>query len=86
VYVLVNRSNEAQSIDLSTAPTDTDVRLINWLDETQAVVRAASSTADGRPQIEAIPGATPAALIHSGHALVNLKPWAAMVLAPADAK
>jgi glycosidase len=86
VYVLVNRSNEAQSVDLSTVPNDTDVRLINWLDETQAVVRAASATADGRPQIEAIPGATPAAVVHSGHALVNLKPWAAMVLAPADAK
>jgi glycosidase len=84
VYVLINRSNEAQSVDLSISPGDTNDRLIDWL--TQTVVRPASTTANGRPQIEAISGATPAALVHNGHALVNLKPWGAMVLAPADAK
>jgi glycosidase len=86
VYVLINRSNEAQSIDLSTAPADTHDRLIDWLDETQAVVPSAPARADGRPQIEALSGKTPAVLVHNGHALINLKPWGAMVLAPADAQ
>ena len=86
VYVLVNRSNEAQSVDLSTAPGDTHDRLIDWLDETEAVVRPAPAAANGRPQIEALSGATPTVLVHDGHALVNLKPWGAMVLAPTDAK
>ena len=62
VYVLVNRSNEARSVDLSTAATDTNNRLIDWLDETQAVVQPAPTTADGRPHIEAISGTRPAAL------------------------
>ncbi len=86
VYVLINRSNEAQSVDLSTAPTDPNARLIDWLDETEAVARPAPAAANGRPQIEALSGVTPTALVHDGHALVNLKPWGAMVLAPADAK
>jgi cyclomaltodextrinase len=86
VYVLINRSNEAQSVDLSTAPSDTNDRLVDWLDETQAVVRPAPAMPDGRPQIQVIADATPAILVHSGHAMVNLKPWGAMVLAPTDAK
>jgi cyclomaltodextrinase len=86
VYVLVNRSNESQSVDLPTAPTDANARLIDWLDKTQAVVRPAPPTADGRPRIEAMSGASPAAVVHNGHVLVHLKPWGAMVLAPAKAK
>jgi cyclomaltodextrinase / maltogenic alpha-amylase / neopullulanase len=86
VYVLVNRSDQAQSVDLSTGQVDGNARLIDWLDATQAAVRPAPATPDGRPQLEAIPGAAPAVVVRHGLASINLKPWGAMILAPADAK
>jgi glycosidase len=86
VYVLVNRSDKAQSVDLPTEQADRNARLIDWLDATQAAVRPAPATPDGRPQIEPIPGAVPAVQVHNGRATVNLKPWGAMILARADAK
>jgi maltooligosyltrehalose synthase len=86
VYVLVNRSDKAQSVDLSTEQVDRNARLIDWLDEKQAAVRPAPSTPAGRPQIEPISGAPPAVVVHNGRASVNLKPWGAMILAPAGAE
>jgi len=86
VYVLVNRSDKAQSVDLSTEQVDRNARLIDWLDATQAAVRPAPATPDGRPQLEPISGAAPAVVVRHGRASVNLKPWGAMILAPADAK
>ena len=46
VYVLVNRSDNVQSVDLSTEQVDSNARLINWLDETQAAIRPAPATPD----------------------------------------
>jgi glycosidase len=86
VYVLVNRSDKAQSIDLFTEQFGRNARLIDWLEATQATVRPAPATPDGRPQLEAISGAVPAVVVRHGRASVNLKPWGAMILAPADAK
>jgi len=86
VYVLVNRSDKAQSVDLSTEQVDRNARLIDWLDATQAAVRPAPATPEGRPQIEPISGTAPAVVVRNGRASVNLKPWGAMILAPADAK
>jgi glycosidase len=86
VYVLVNRSDKAQSIDLSTQRMCRNARLIDWLDATQAAVRPAPGTPDGRPQLEVIPGVAPAAVVRHGRASINLKPWGVMILAPADAK
>ncbi len=86
VYVLVNRSEKAQSVDLSTEQVDRNAHLIDWLDATQAAVQPAPATPDGRPHLEAIPGAAPAVVVRHGRASINLTPWGAMILAPADAK
>lgn len=86
VYVLVNRSDEACSIELPIGRADQETRLIDWLDSTQAVVRYTPEAATDRPQIEPISGAVPTVVTRNGMASVNLKPWGAMILAPANAK
>lgn len=86
VYVLVNRSDKCQSVDLSSAQVGRNARLIDWLDAAQAAIRTAPTTRDGRPQIEPIPRAVPAVEVRHGRASVSLKPWAVMILAPADAR
>ena len=87
VYVLVNRSATAQSVDLPIGPPDADSAMIDWLDPAEAAVQNASASArDGRPEIQAVPGAKPAVVSHKGKATVSLKPWGTMILAPAGAK
>ena len=84
VYVLVNKSASAQSVDLPIGPSMTDSSMIDWLDPAEAVVQNAPATApDGRPQIQAVSGAKPAVVSHKGKATVSLKPWGTMILAPA---
>jgi cyclomaltodextrinase len=86
VYVLVNRSATAQSVELPIGPAKTDSSMIDWLDPAEAVVQNASvQTADGRPRIQAVSGAKPAVVSHNGKATVSLKPWGTMILAPAGA-
>jgi len=86
VYVLVNRSATAQSVDLPIGPANTDSSMIDWLDPDEAVVQNASASArDGRPQIQAVAGAKPAVVSHKGNATVSLKPWGTMILAPVAA-
>ncbi len=83
VYVLVNRSDAEQTIDL---PVSTSGAMIDWLDPAAAAVQNGSSkTADGRPSIQAISGAKPAVAPHNGKAVVSLKPWGTMILAGAGA-
>jgi cyclomaltodextrinase / maltogenic alpha-amylase / neopullulanase len=84
VYVLVNRSGTAQSVDLQIGPPDTDSPMIDWLDPAEAVVQNGPANArDGRPGIQAVSGARPAVVSHNGKATVSLKPWGTMILAPA---
>jgi glycosidase len=86
VYVLVNRSASAQTVDLPIGPADADSSMIDWLDPAEAVVQNASGNApDARPRIQAISGATPAVVSHHGKATISLKPWGTMILAPASA-
>ena len=59
VYVLVNRSDKAQSVDLSTEQVDRNARLIDWLDATQAAVRRAPATPEGRPELQPFPARPP---------------------------
>src|ERR1035438_1234633 len=69
VYVLVNRSDTAQSVDLAIGPPSTDSAMIDWLDPGQAAVQNASANVrDGRPQIQAVSGARPAVVSHIGRA------------------
>jgi cyclomaltodextrinase len=84
VYVVVNRSATAQSVDFPVGSID--ATLIDWLDPAEAAVKAAANVADGRPQIQSIPGAKPAAVSNNGKITVSLKPWQTMILAPADVK
>ncbi len=87
VYVLVNRSATEQSIELAIGPQDADSAMVDWLDPAEAVVKAPSANAiDGRPEIQAIPGAKPAVVSRKGKATVTLKPWGTMILAPAEAR
>ena len=84
VYVLVNRSDTAQSVDLAIGPPHSDSAMIDWIDPAQALVQnAPANTRDGRPQIQAVSGAKPAVVTHNGQAVVSLKPWQTMILAPA---
>jgi cyclomaltodextrinase len=84
VYVLVNRNDKVQSVDLAVGPSDKDAAMIDWFDSTQAAVQAApANAADGRPTITPIPGAAPAVVSHQGKATVTLRPWGTMILAPA---
>ena len=86
VYVLVNRSATAQSVELPLGPIQADSSLIDWLDPAEAAVQnAAANTPDARPAIRAISGVKPAIVSHKGKATVSLKPWGTMILAPADA-
>ena len=86
VYVLVNRSGTAQTVDLAIGPTNTDTAMIDWLDPSQATVQQATANAkDGRPQIQAVAGAKPAVVSHKGKATVSLKPWGTLILAPTAA-
>jgi glycosidase len=87
VYVLVNRSAVEQSIELPIGPPDADSAMIDWFDPAEAMVKEASgNVADGRPEIQAIPGAKPAALSHKGKATVSLRPWGTVILAAAEVK
>ncbi len=84
VYVLVNRSDTAQSVDLAIGPPHSDSAMIDWIDPAQALVQnAPANTRDGRPQIQAVSGAKPAVVTHDGQAVLSLKPWQTMILAPA---
>jgi cyclomaltodextrinase len=86
VYVLVNRSATAQSVDLPIGPAKTNGAMIDWLDPAEAVVEnALLNTPDGRPRILAVAGAKPGAVSHNGKATISLKPWGTMILAPAGA-
>ena len=87
VYVLVNRSATAQTADLPIGPPDADSAMIDWLDPSQAAVRnAPAGVRDGRPGIQAVPGARPSVVSRHGKASVSLKPWGTMILAPVGAK
>jgi glycosidase len=84
VYVLVNRSDAAQAVDLPIGPPAGT--MIDWLDPAESVVaNGASKSADGRPSIRAIPGAKQAVAPRNGKAVVSLKPWGTMILAGAGA-
>ncbi|MBZ5585751.1 MAG: alpha-glucosidase C-terminal domain-containing protein [Acidobacteriia bacterium] len=90
VYVVVNRSDSARSVDLPIGPLKGDSMMIDWLDPAQATVQAAPATAPatapvGRPRIQAVSGAKAAVVSHNGKATVSLKPWGTMILAPAGA-
>ena len=86
IYVAINKSETAQSVDLTIGPPDKDYAMIDWLDPAQAVVQnAAAKTPDGRPQIQAVSRVKPAVTAHKGKATISLKPWGAMILAPASA-
>jgi glycosidase len=86
IYVVVNKSDTPQSVDLTIGPPDKDYAMIDWLDPVQAVVQnAAGKTQDGRPQIQAVSGVKPTVTAHKGKATISLKPWGAMLLAPAGA-
>ena len=85
VYVLVNRSDRAQSAELRIGPAIGDASLMDWLDPAVATVQPALANArDGRPRIQVAPGAKPSVVSHNGKATVTLKPWATMILAPAN--
>jgi cyclomaltodextrinase / maltogenic alpha-amylase / neopullulanase len=87
IYVAINRSDAAQSVDLDIGPPDKDTAMIDWLDPAQAVVQSgADKTPDGRPQIQAVAGVKPALTAHKGKVTISLKPWGAMILAPAGGK
>ena len=87
VYVLVNRSATEQSVELPIGPPDADSAMIDWFDPAEAAIKAASgNVTDGRPEIQAVPGASPAVVSHKGRATVSLKPWGTMILAPAAEK
>jgi glycosidase len=85
IYVLINNSDAAQSVDLAIGPPDKDYPMIDWLDPAQAAVQNAAKTPDARPQIQAVASVKPAVTAHKGKATVFLKPWGAMILAPAGA-
>ncbi len=83
VYVVVNKSATAQSIDF---PVEKETALLDWNDPAQAEVQnAVAKTPDGRPLIRPLPDVKPAAVPHNGKVTVSLKPWSAMILAPANA-
>ncbi len=79
VYVVVNRSAEAQSVAV---PFGTDTPLVDWLDPGEAALQ---NVQEGPPQIRMISGAKAAVVPHKGSATVTLKPWQAMILAPGAA-
>lgn len=84
VYVIVNRSATEQSIDLELGPSKNNAALIDWVNPSDAVVEnAPTGIADGRPSIQAIPGAKQATVSASGKTTLTLKPWGTMILAPA---
>jgi glycosidase len=87
VYVLVNRSATAQSVELPIGPAKGESVLIDWLDPAAAAVQSAPAAArDGRPGIQPVPGAAKTGVVtHNGKATVSLKPWETMILAPAAA-
>jgi glycosidase len=86
VYVVINRSGAAQSADLPLGASE-GAATIDWLDPAEAVVQnAAPKAMDGRPSIQAVPGAKPAASERNGKLVVSLKPWETMILARSDAK
>jgi glycosidase len=86
VYVLVNHSESAQSVEIAIGPASGDGAMIDWLDPSQAFVRPAPASAlDGRPQIAPVSTA-PGVVSHNGKASVTLKPWGAMILAPASSR
>jgi cyclomaltodextrinase / maltogenic alpha-amylase / neopullulanase len=81
VYVIVNRSDGAQSIELPIGPSRGDASWIDWLDSSEAVVRNTISEApDRRPEIQPEPDARPAVVSHHGKATIALKPWGSMIL------
>jgi glycosidase len=87
VYVLINKSGAAQSVDVAIGPAAGDSAMIDWLDPAQAAVEnAAQGAADARPQVHPVAGAKPAVVTHNGKASVSLKPWGAMILSPAETK
>jgi glycosidase len=86
VYILVNRSAAAQSVELPIGGPKADSSMIDWLDPAEAEVRNAPVTApDGRPVIQAVPGARAAVVSHNGKATVSMKPWGTMILSAAGA-
>jgi hypothetical protein len=86
VYVVVNRSGEAQSVDLSTGTAKGNATMFDWLDPSEASVRnAAVDAPDGRPTIQITRGAKPAVVLRDGKGAVSLKPWQTMILASANA-
>ena len=85
IYVVINRSDAAQSVDLAIGPPDKDYAMVDWLDPAQAVVQNGGKTPDGRPQIQAVAGAKAAVTAHKGKVTISLKPWETMILAPAGA-
>jgi glycosidase len=86
IYVLINKTDKPQSVELASGPADKDSAMIDWLDPAQASVQSAvAQRANGRPQIQAVAGAVPVLTAHKGKATIALKPWAAMILAPAAA-
>jgi cyclomaltodextrinase / maltogenic alpha-amylase / neopullulanase len=84
VYVVINKSAAAQSVDLTLGPADKDAAMIDWLDPAQAAVETTElRTPNGRPQIQPLAGVKPAVVTHKGKATISLQPWGAMILAPA---
>ena len=47
VYVLVNRSDKEQSVELPIGPADTDLAMVDWFDPAQTAVKAAAANVDG---------------------------------------
>jgi glycosidase len=84
VYVLVNRSDAAQSVDLPIGPAKGAASWIDWLDSSEAAVHDADAKApDQRPQIQPTSNAQPAVVSHDGKASIALKPWSSMILTQA---
>jgi cyclomaltodextrinase len=81
VYVVINKNAAAQSVDLTIGK---DNPLIDWNDPAQTSIQNGGKNPDARPQVQPLSAAKPA-VPHNGKLTVSLKPWSAMILAPANA-
>jgi cyclomaltodextrinase / maltogenic alpha-amylase / neopullulanase len=85
ICVIVNRSPIGHTERMRFGPADRDVPLFDWMDPKEARLADDSATnPDGRPTIELIDGAAPAAVGRHGIVSVTLPPWGAMILSTSD--
>lgn len=86
ICVVVNRSASEHSEQLAFGPKDRDVALVDWMNPRDAsLTDIAAPGPAGRPAINLIAGAEPAAVARHGAVNVTLGPWGAMILSTSDA-